>query len=723
MFQRHVAGMLGGEELEVTYTKQVHKKNKVFSDGTLFIGKGEITLFDAFHKCVAHANLNANKIKALLFEQQYARALAESQGLLQGILDNVIVCLDFPAFLTESAEPESKKRLVERLPESTSFLPANAYSPPQRSVLREFSPVTSVFDQLSVYCKSSGVPPDETSPVERYILRIMNTVFKEVFGVVVHQTRKNALPGVWRIETKPDGKTYLTLPRGCKSPHNFFDIFIITVDSEQIVVSPVWRRFDPLGRIEVRPVSKEATEKLQAGTGHTSSNVFCVTDMHCPIPLLSALRDVLNHSGGTTRKGPRWSLTAADCLKAMFVENSCNEPLLRDGSAIEVIPLIASTAAEFGLSDEQSEILNSVSSWFHCGTSGAAIAVEGVFGCGKSKLVSACISLVYRILDKAQIPVHQGRILLLASTNVAVDNIVKRLVSYDIECTRIGVRDKVDPEVISVFDSTGKWKRSSRIVASTVATAADLDSHFPFVFIDEAAQVSEVSVLLPLIKTRCVRVFAGGDAKQLNQTGTESISRSVLEAIKSVHPSQHVWTQYRCHPSIALLCSELFYQGRVMSATEVGSEPPFAPSRVVLLSHSHAATRGSLKSLRNLGEAELILNWMSSNMPLVQGKSVAVMSFYNSQVDLLKQEILTRHPINSLNIVIHTVDSFQGSEADIVILSVTASDAVRSKEFIANPNRLNVALSRAKSHLVIAAHWCVWDQIEMYSKIKRLGSC
>lgn len=713
--------MFGGEELEVTYTKQVHKKNKVFSDGTLFIGASEITLFDAFHKCVAHANLKANKIKALLFEQQYARALAESQGLLQGILDNVIVCLDFPALLTEPAEPETKKKRVERLPESTSFLPANAYSPPERSVLREFSPVTSVFDQLSLYYESSVVPSDESCPVDRYILRIINTVYKEVFGVVVHQTRKNALPGAWRIETKPDGKTYLTLPRGSKSPRDFFEIFIITLESEQIVVAPVWKGFDPLGRIEVKPVSKEATGKLQAGTRHTSSNVFGVIDMHCPVPLLSALRDMLNPAG-TTRKGHRWSLTTTDCLKAMFLEKSCIEPLFGDGAATDVISLIAPTAAEFSLSDEQTEILNSVASWFHCGTAGAAIAVEGVFGCGKSKLVAACISLVFRILEKAQIPVYDGRILFLASTNVAVDNIVKRLLRYYIACTRIGVREKVDPEVVSVFDNTGKWKRSSRIVASTVATAADLDCHFPFVFIDEAAQVSEVSVLLPLIKTRCVRVFACGDPKQLNQTGTEKLSRSVLDAIKSVHPTQHIWTQYRCHPSIARLCSELFYGGQVISATEFISEP-FAPSRVVILSHSHAASRGSLKSLRNLGEAELILKWMSSNMPFLQGKSVALMSLYNSQVDLLKQEILIRHPINTLNIVLHTVDSFQGSEADVVVLSVTASDALRSKEFIANPNRVNVALSRAKGNLVIAAHWCVWGQVEVYSKIKELGSC
>jgi uncharacterized protein len=53
-----------------------------------------------------------------------------------------------------------------------------------------------------------------------------------------------------------------------------------------------------------------------------------------------------------------------------------------------------------------------------------------------------------------------------------------------------------------------------------------------------------------------------------------------------------------------------------------------------------------------------------------------------------------------------TVERFQGGERDVMFISATASDPdyVRSEaEFLLNPNRLNVAMSRMKKKLVIVA--------------------
>jgi uncharacterized protein len=50
-------------------------------------------------------------------------------------------------------------------------------------------------------------------------------------------------------------------------------------------------------------------------------------------------------------------------------------------------------------------------------------------------------------------------------------------------------------------------------------------------------------------------------------------------------------------------------------------------------------------------------------------------------------------------IPVGTVDKFQGQEAAIAIVSLTASSAIdvpRGLEFLFMPNRLNVAISRAK---------------------------
>jgi superfamily I DNA and/or RNA helicase len=57
--------------------------------------------------------------------------------------------------------------------------------------------------------------------------------------------------------------------------------------------------------------------------------------------------------------------------------------------------------------------------------------------------------------------------------------------------------------------------------------------------------------------------------------------------------------------------------------------------------------------------------------------------------------------MHKINIKLHTVDKFQGHEADIVFLSMVQT----SKDgFIDNPNRLNVAITRAKFQLVIIGH-------------------
>lgn len=48
-----------------------------------------------------------------------------------------------------------------------------------------------------------------------------------------------------------------------------------------------------------------------------------------------------------------------------------------------------------------------------------------------------------------------------------------------------------------------------------------------------------------------------------------------------------------------------------------------------------------------------------------------------------------------------SVDQAQGSEADVVVLSCVRSNTEKSVGFLKNPNRLNVAVSRARERLVV----------------------
>lgn len=53
-------------------------------------------------------------------------------------------------------------------------------------------------------------------------------------------------------------------------------------------------------------------------------------------------------------------------------------------------------------------------------------------------------------------------------------------------------------------------------------------------------------------------------------------------------------------------------------------------------------------------------------------------------------------------IEINTVDSFQGSECDIIIMSCVKSEGIG---FVKDPNRLNVSLTRAKHVLILCGNF------------------
>lgn len=78
------------------------------------------------------------------------------------------------------------------------------------------------------------------------------------------------------------------------------------------------------------------------------------------------------------------------------------------------------------------------------------------------------------------------------------------------------------------------------------------------------------------------------------------------------------------------------------------------------------------------------------------GGDLIVVAAYNAQVDLLAERLRSA---GHADIQVGTVDRFQGREAVVSIVSLAASSAdevPRGIEFLLMPNRLNVAISRAK---------------------------
>jgi hypothetical protein len=76
---------------------------------------------------------------------------------------------------------------------------------------------------------------------------------------------------------------------------------------------------------------------------------------------------------------------------------------------------------------------------------------------------------------------------------------------------------------------------------------------------------------------------------------------------------------------------------------------------------------------------------------------LCVITFYTGQVACIKEKIrLELSEKDAEDIRVMTVDSFQGSECDCIILSFVRSNNHHNIGFIQDPRRLNVALTRAK---------------------------
>lgn len=92
-------------------------------------------------------------------------------------------------------------------------------------------------------------------------------------------------------------------------------------------------------------------------------------------------------------------------------------------------------------------------------------------------------------------------------------------------------------------------------------------------------------------------------------------------------------------------------------------------------------------------------------LPDTKPEETGIVTPHNAQKGRLNQRF-------SETATIDTVERFQGGERDVMVISATASDPdyVRSEaEFLLNPNRLNVAMSRMKKKLVIVASESVFQ--------------
>lgn len=135
------------------------------------------------------------------------------------------------------------------------------------------------------------------------------------------------------------------------------------------------------------------------------------------------------------------------------------------------------------------------------------------------------------------------------------------------------------------------------------------------------------------------------------------------------------------------------------------------------------------KSFYNMQEAEAIISTLGRVLEDKSVLSCAVLTPYNGQLRVLRSLARARFPeaLQTIDVEFSTVDGFQGREAEVVLFSAVRCNPPGRLGFVADPRRLNVAITRAKRGLIVAgcqatlsadANWRAW--LEWYASHKRL---
>jgi ATP-dependent RNA/DNA helicase IGHMBP2 len=269
----------------------------------------------------------------------------------------------------------------------------------------------------------------------------------------------------------------------------------------------------------------------------------------------------------------------------------------------------------------------------------------------------------------------------------------------------------------------------ARVIFSTLVGASKVKTKVDYVIIDEAAQALEIACWIPIV-TACPRkLVLAGDHKQLAATikSKEAEERglgiTLFSRLYELHGNSIcslLNIQYRMNQEIMKWSSMEFYDDKLIAHESVKNRTLqsidtndmledgmlfYSREDLLVIPLLFVTTRNEADfeeaysvdgSHSNPGESALIKCYLE-----ILNKSgitdICVISPYSAQVELIRQDIRELSPLTPVS----TVDSFQGRECSVVLISLVRSNRKAEIGFLKDPRRINVAITRAKMQCVI----------------------
>lgn len=352
---------------------------------------------------------------------------------------------------------------------------------------------------------------------------------------------------------------------------------------------------------------------------------------------------------------------------------------------------------------------------------GTFLSIQGPPGTGKTYTAS---HVIYNLLKAGK------RIGVSSNSHAAINNLLKAVARLTVDNQTPLPIFKIDKdgtdEMYAIYPieqveskSYDPFSLSTKgLVGFTAWGAQNVMTELDYLFVDEAGQVSIANLIAMAHVAENIVVM--GDQMQLPQPvqGTHpgdsgmSVLDYLLKDMRTIPAEQGIFLNctYRMHQNVNAFISTMIYEGRLENHPDCDNQKILYPDESTLpqtgiapiaLKHTHNK-QYSAEEVNKV--TELVQQFLTCKFQQKDGTERAVTAHdilvvapFNHQVNELKKAI-------SFNARVGTVDMFQGQEAPIVIVSMTASQAIespRGADFLLNINRLNVAISRAQALAVV----------------------
>ncbi|WP_148571975.1 TM0106 family RecB-like putative nuclease [Nocardioides caldifontis] len=348
------------------------------------------------------------------------------------------------------------------------------------------------------------------------------------------------------------------------------------------------------------------------------------------------------------------------------------------------------------------------------------VPVQGPPGTGKTWTGSRVV--------KELVEQHGWRIGVVAQSHAVVENMLSAVCKAGLDPSRIGKKGtKTDGAVWVELD--GKQGRTHAafleehdgtgcVLGGTAWTFTSDKSvargSLDLLVIDEAGQFALANTVAVSVAAK--RLLLLGDPQQLPQVSKGTHDEPVfVSALRWVMHGADTLPQelgyflemtWRMHPALCEKVSTLSYAGELRSAPATAARrlEGVAPGlrTVCVAGVSGTSVESEEEALAVVEEVRSLVgrSWHDpgcdpADRPLAP-EDVLVVAPYNAQVQLVRQRL---REAGLPGVRVGTVDKFQGQEAPVVIVSMTAASAAevpRGMGFLLSRNRVNVAISRAQ---------------------------